>query len=69
MLYDVSGDGRIRANDATLILRHNVGLQEITDKNALLAAMINKSTGVDAGDATIILRHNVGLVYKTWMDY
>lgn len=52
---DVNSDGNIRANDATLVLRHYGRLDTLTG-NALLAADANSDGRVNAADATQILR-------------
>ncbi|MBR3381776.1 MAG: S8 family serine peptidase [Clostridia bacterium] len=58
---DVDGDGNVTANDALLILRHSMGLIQLS-AGALTAADADGSGSVTANDALIILRRTLGLV-------
>lgn len=62
-LGDVDSDGSITAIDASMALRHSVGLITLTG-NQLLAANADKSADgvVTAIDASLILRRSVGLI-------
>ena len=65
VLGDVSGDGQILPNDATIILKNCVGnvgntINFATNENAKRAALLNETEGVDPGDATIVLKKTVG---------
>lgn len=65
VLGDVSGDGEILPNDATIILKNCVGnvgntIDFATNEYAKRAALLNETEGVDAGDATIVLKKIVG---------
>jgi hypothetical protein len=57
---DVSGDGRVTAGDATLVLRYIVGLPAFAEKQKI-AADVSGDGRITAGDATLILRKVVGL--------
>lgn len=58
---DLDDDGQVSAADAIRVLRHAVGLEELTGL-ALSMADVNGDGGVDAGDAVLILRMAVGLI-------
>ncbi|MBQ1270047.1 MAG: Ig-like domain-containing protein, partial [Clostridia bacterium] len=58
---DVSEDGTVDSWDATLVLRHDAGLTELTG-NAILAADVSGDGVVDSWDATLILRFDAGLI-------
>ena len=57
---NVDGDREISANDARLVLRYSVGLEQFTE-DQLLAGDVNGDGAVTAGDARLILRGAVGL--------
>ena len=57
---DVNGDGIVSAKDATLILKHSVGLITL-DTEQLDRADVNGDGRVNAADATLILKMSVGL--------
>lgn len=57
---DLNGDGRIAADDATILLRHVVGQQKMTEAQ-LACADINEDGTINAADATAILRYVVGI--------
>ena len=57
---DVNGDGIVSAKDATLILKHSVGLITL-DTEQLDRADVNGDGRVNAADATLILKMAVGL--------
>lgn len=57
---DVNGDGRVRSNDAILVLRISVGLIEPTEYQKLAADM-NGDGMIRANDAILILRKSAGL--------
>lgn len=61
---DVNGDGRVDAQDATIILRHITGTGPITSAVSLIAADANLDGFVNAADASYILRYCVGLHYE-----
>lgn len=58
---DVNGDGVTDAGDAGLILRYDVGIVTLTQKQ-ISAGDVNGDGVTDAGDAGMILRKDVGLV-------
>lgn len=71
VLGDVTGDGMAYSNDAALILRHVVGLSDLSDfANGYgeMAAKINSGDDVDSADAAIVHRKVVELSYRTWLD-
>ncbi len=57
---DVSGDGKITAEDARLSLRASVGLETLSDEQAQ-AAEVTGDGIIKAEDARLILRASVGL--------
>ena len=58
-LGDVSGDGKISAYDASLVLQHTVGLVDYTGSEA---ADVNRDGKITAYDASMILQYTVGLI-------
>ena len=60
IIGDVNMNGVIESADATLILRHIVGLTVLSGEQLVLADC-NCSDSIEAGDATIVLRIVVGL--------
>jgi hypothetical protein len=60
---DVSGDGRVTAYDAGLVLQYVVGLRTFTPEQISLADVSGKN-GVTAYDAGLILRYVVGLITR-----
>jgi hypothetical protein len=60
---DVSGDGRITAFDASLVLQYVVGLIELSDEQKNNADVTDDDT-VTALDAALILQYTVGLITK-----
>ncbi|MCX6135451.1 MAG: T9SS type A sorting domain-containing protein [Ignavibacteriales bacterium] len=59
---DVDGDGLITANDASLVLRHVVGLIVLTDPGALFAADASRDGTITPFDASLILQAAAGLI-------
>lgn len=59
---DVDGDGLITANDASLVLRHVVGLIVLADPAALYAADASADGTITAYDASLILQAAAGLI-------
>jgi hypothetical protein len=59
---DVDGDGLITANDASLVLRHVVGLIVLTDPAALFAADASRDGTITPYDASLILQAAAGLI-------
>ena len=59
---DVDGDGLITANDASLVLRHVVGLIVLTDPAALYAADASRDGTITPYDASLILQAAAGLI-------
>ena len=59
-LGDVDGLNAVDLNDAILIMRYLVGLEEL-DGTQQLAANVDGANGVDLNDAIIIMRYLVGL--------
>lgn len=57
---DLNGDGRIAADDATILLRHVVGQQTMPEEQ-LACADVNGDGTINAADATVILRYVVGI--------
>jgi len=55
-----SADNAISSLDASMVLRHVVGLETLTG-NAAIAADVNRSGSITAQDATQILQHVAGL--------
>jgi len=60
---DVSGDGRVTAYDAGLVLQYVVGLRTFTPEQISLADVSGKN-GVTAYDAGLILKYVVGLITR-----
>lgn len=60
---DVDGSGNVSAKDATLILKHIVGLETLNG-SAFQAADVDGSGSVDTADATMVLKKVVGLIDK-----
>lgn len=60
LIGDVSGDGKIRSNDALLINRHLVYLQTL-DEDAIRVADISGDNQIKSNDALLISRYVVGL--------
>ena len=58
---DVSGDGRVTPYDAVFVLRHIVGLEDLSQE-ALEAADVSGDGKITAYDAALILRRVVGLI-------
>jgi len=58
---DVSGDDKVNVADATLVLRHAVGLYTIPP-DRLWAADVNCDGKINVADATLVLRYAVGLI-------
>lgn len=59
ILGDVNGDGIVNTEDALLVLRHAMGLQNLPD-NRLLAADYNGDGEINSEDALLILRYAMG---------
>lgn len=60
---DVSGNGKVSAYDAALVLRHVVGLEELT-QDQIQRADVSGNGAITAYDAALILRYTVGLINK-----
>ena len=58
---DANCNGKITASDAGAVLRHVVGLSQLSPQG-IINADVNLDEEVTAGDAAIILRHVVGLI-------
>ena len=58
---DANCDGKVDAEDARLVLRVSVGLEELTDPSAMLGADVDRDGRITAADARIILRAAVEL--------
>ena len=56
---DLDGDMRITANDALIVLQHNVGKRTLTDVQKKVSD-VNKDGKVNAVDALMILQASVG---------
>ena len=63
LMGDVNGDGNVTAEDALAILKHVVGLEELTG-DSLTSADVNADTGITAEDALDVLKKVVGLLDK-----
>lgn len=64
-LGDVSGDGKVTAYDASLVLKYVVGLLDIEpDSEQWRAADVSGNSNINAYDATLILQYCVGLITK-----
>ena len=61
LLGDVNGDGWVDSDDATMILKYDVGLVEEMELD-LSVADVNGDGWVDSDDATMILKYDVGLI-------
>ena len=66
LLGDVSGNGSVDVSDAILVLRHIVGLTELTERQLLAANMTGNKDAegkpiITVADAILILRRIVGL--------
>lgn len=60
LLGDVDGNGITNITDATLIIRHIVGLEPLYG-DALTAANINGDANINMTDATVLIRAILGL--------
>jgi hypothetical protein len=63
LMGDVSGDGKITAYDASLVLQHIVGLITIEPEKLSIADVTGDKT-ISALDAALILQYSVGLIKK-----
>ena len=61
ILGDVNGDGEIDFADGMRILKHDVGLIDLTG-DALVAGDVNGDGEVDFADAILVLKFDVGLI-------
>jgi len=59
---DVNGDGKITANDASLVLKHIVGLIELSPDQQGVADVTGDGA-FSALDAALILQYTVGLIF------
>ena len=57
---DVDGDGLITSNDALLVLRYSVQLEEFDEETVQLAD-VNGDGAADSADSLAILRYSVGI--------
>lgn len=57
---DADGNGEINYMDALLVLRHSVGLEELSDAIVSLCD-VDRNGELNYMDALLILRHSVGL--------
>ena len=64
---DVDGDGQTTSSDALMILRHSVGLSQLTD-DQLAVADIDADGDVTSADALAVLRTSVGIVEGSGME-
>jgi hypothetical protein len=64
---DLSGDGKITALDASLILQYIVGLIDFSPEQKIAADVTGDST-VSALDAALILQYTVGLITQLPLD-
>lgn len=60
LLGDANGDGVVNSSDAVLIMRHALGIVQLSG-NALLAADFNQDGTVNASDALGVLRYAMGI--------
>lgn len=60
LIGDVNGDGIINSADAVLIMRHALGIIQLTG-DALIAADYNQDGNVNAADALSVLRYTMGI--------
>ena len=58
---DADGNGEVNYMDAMLVLRHSVGLEELSDAVVALCDVDN-SGSLSYMDAMLILRYSVGLI-------
>ena len=58
---DVNNDGKVNANDATLILQHYAGISSLSTE-VQKAADVNRDGKVNANDATLILQKYAGII-------
>lgn len=58
---DVSGDGKVTAHDADLILRYLVGLEALSD-GQIIAGDVSQNRRLTTLDATLILQYVSGLI-------
>ena len=58
MIGDLSGDGEITSEDALLMLRAAIGLDELDDKSAVIAD-VDGDKVVTAADALYTLRYSL----------
>lgn len=61
VLGDLNGDGQVNTVDATIILKHVLGIETITDADKLKAADYNEDGKVNTNDATDILKSVLGI--------
>lgn len=61
LIGDVNGDGAVNMQDAQLVLRHSMGLMQLSDE-AIAAADVNGDGNINSADATLIVRIALGLV-------
>ena len=61
MLGDVNGDGEVDFADGIRILKHDVGLIDLTG-DALVTGDVNGDGEVDFADAILVLKFDVGLI-------
>lgn len=66
-LGDVNQDGKMDADDLTLLARHVSGIQVITDETALVNADVNEDGKIDAEDLTKLAQCINGLITK-WKE-
>lgn len=66
-LGDVNQDGKVDADDLTLLARHVSGIQAITDDTALANADVNEDGKIDAQDLTLLAQYINGLITK-WKE-
>ena len=60
---DADGNGEINYMDALLVLRHSVGLEELS-KDTLELCDVDRTGNLSYMDALMILRYSVGLITK-----
>ncbi len=57
---DVDGDGQITANDALMILRYTVSMEQLSEQS-LIASDVDGDGSTTANDALAVLRYTVGI--------
>ena len=58
---DADGNGSVNYMDAMLVLRHSVGLEQLSD-NTITLCDVDGKAGLSYMDAMLILRYSIGLI-------